>query len=286
VAARRLTLAAAITAAALVAQVVAGFLTNSLALLADAGHLLTDVVGLGIALFAMRLASRPATLARSYGYYRAEILAALGNGVLLLLVAVFVTYEAIWRLVDGADVKAAGVLWVGLGGLAANVAAAALLTPVRDVTLNMRGAYLEVVGDLLGSVAVVASAAIVMATNADRVDAAASLAIAALILPRVWSLVREAVDVLLESAPPGVDLAEVRRHILENPSVHDVHDLHAWTISTGLPVLSAHVVLKPRADPGAALDEICLCLEATFDIEHSTLQLESEDRRRVEHHGH
>ena len=174
---------------------------------------------------------------------------------------------------------------VGAVDVANLIGAMLLHAPARD-SLNMRGAYLEVLSDLLGSIAVVVAAIVILLTGWTPIDALASLAIGALILPRTLRLLREAVDVLLEASPKGLDIDDVRRHILDAPGVADVHDLHAWTITSGLNVVSAHVVIEPEADPPAVLDELCRCLSGDFDIEHSTFQLETTDRRRLEERAH
>ncbi len=275
-----------LTLAVLVVEVVGSWLTNSLALLADAGHLLTDVVGIGLALGAMWFAGRPATEARTFGYLRLEILAAVANAVLLLGIAAIIVIEAIRRLGTPPDIAAGPMLVIAVvGGLANLVGIVLLHAPQRD-SLNLRGAYLELVGDALGSVAVVIAAVVIVATGWTPIDALASIAIGVLILPRTLRLLRDAVDVLLEATPKGVRMDEIREHILRARGVADVHDLHAWTITSGLNVVSAHVVMEPGADPPAVLDELCRCLSGDFDIEHSTFQLETTDRRRLEDRAH
>jgi cobalt-zinc-cadmium efflux system protein len=277
----RLTAVFAITLAVLAVEVVGAALSGSLALLADAGHVLADGAGIGLALLAMRFAARPASPQRTFGYYRLEILAAVVNAVLLFGVAGFVLVEAWRRLTDPPEVASGLMLAVASFGLVANAVSMWLLRDGQRHSLNLRGAYLEVWGDLLGSLAVLAAAGVIAATGFQAADPLASALIGLLILPRTWRLLREAVDVLLEAAPKGVDLAEVRRHLLETRGVSDVHDLHAWTITSGLPVLSAHVVLERGADAGKVLDGLGECLAGHFDIEHSTFQLE-----QPEHRGH
>jgi cobalt-zinc-cadmium efflux system protein len=277
----RLAAVFAITLAVLVVEVVGAVLSGSLALLADAGHVLTDGAGIGLALLAIRFAARPATPQRTFGYYRLEILAAVVNAVLLFGVAGFVLVQAWRRLFTPSEVASGLMLAVAAVGLVANAVSMWLLRGGQRHSLNLRGAYLEVWGDLLGSVAVLAAASVIALTGFQAADPIASALIAALILPRTWRLLREAVDVLLEAAPKGVDLAEVRRHLVETPGVTDVHDLHAWTITSGLPVLSVHVVLERDADAGRVLDGLGACLAGHFDIEHSTFQLE-----QPEHRGH
>ncbi|HET7168970.1 MAG TPA: cation diffusion facilitator family transporter [Candidatus Limnocylindrales bacterium] len=283
---RRLAVVFALTASTFVVELVAGIATNSLALLADAGHLFSDVVGIGLALGAIWIGGRPASAGRTFGYLRVEILAALVNAVLLLGVAVFVLVEAVRRLASAPDIASTPMLVVALGGLAVNAVSLWLLRDAQRASLNMRGAYLEVLGDLAGSAAVVVAAVVIGATGWRPADALASAAIGLMILPRAWTLAHDALDILLEATPKGVDLDRVRDHILDASGVDDVHDLHAWTITSGMPVVSAHVVLTPDADPPAVLDELCRCLSGDFDIEHSTFQLETADRRRLEDATH
>jgi len=267
-------------------ELVGGFLANSLALIADAGHMFTDVAGIGLALLAIRFASRPATRNRTFGYLRLEILAAVVNAVLLFGVAAYVLIEAWRRLSEPPEVASGLMLAVAIVGLAANATSLFLLRGAQHESLNMRGAYLEVMGDLAGSAAVIVAAVVIAMTGWTAADAVASVIIGLLIIPRTWRLLRDAVDVLLEATPKGVDLELVRSHILDAPGVSDVHDLHAWTITSGMNVVSAHVVLKAAADSPAVLDHLCRCLSGDFDIEHSTFQLESADRRRLEERSH
>ncbi len=275
-----------LTAAVLVLEFVGGILTNSLALLADAGHLFTDVVGIGLALGAIAVASRPASGERTFGYLRLEILAAVVNAGLLFGIAAYILFEAFQRLQTPPDIASGPMLVIAVIGAIVNVIGIALLHGPQRESLNMRGAYLEVMGDLLGSVAVVVAALVITVTGWTAADAIASVVIGVLILPRTWRLLRDAIDILLEATPKGLELDDVRTHILRAGGVADVHDLHAWTITSGMNVLSAHVVMRPGADPPAVLDELCRCLSADFDIEHSTFQLETADRRRLEEAGH
>jgi cobalt-zinc-cadmium efflux system protein len=250
-------------------EIVGGLVSHSLALLADAAHVFTDAAGISLALLAIWIGSRPANTRRTFGYLRLEILAAASNAILLFGVAVFILYEA-WRRLSGPpQVASTLMLSVALAGLLLNGVALWLLRHAQARSLNARAAYLEVLGDL-----------------AARADAVASVAIAVLILPRTWSLLHDATDVLLEATPKGVSMDEVRAHVLDAPGVSDVHDLHAWTITSGMNVVSAHVVLEPGADGAAVLDFLCACLAGHFDIEHSTFQLEFPDRRRLEGAAH
>lgn len=282
----RLTTVLAITLVVFAVELAGGFLANSLALLADAGHMFTDVAGIGLALAAIWFAGRPATEDRTFGYLRLEILAAVVNAVLLLLVAAVVLVEAWRRLSEPPEIASGLMLAVALFGLAANAISLFLLRDAQRASLNLRGAYLEVMGDLAGSAAVIVAAIVIELTGFTAADAIASALIGFLIVPRTWHLLRDAVDVLLEATPKGIDLDLVRRHILEAPGVADVHDLHAWTITSGVNVVSAHVVLGEGAEPPAVLDHLCRCLSGDFDIEHSTFQLESADRRPLEAVNH
>ena len=277
----RLAAVFAVTVVVLVVELVGAALSGSLALLADAGHVLADGAGVGLALLAIRFAGRPATPQRTFGYYRLEILAAVVNAVLLFGVAGFVLIEAWRRLTEPPEVASGLMLAVAAVGLVANAVSMWLLRGGQRHSLNLRGAYLEVWGDLLGSVAVLTAALVIALTGFQAADPIASVVIGLAILPRTWGLLREAVDVLLEATPKGIDVEEVRRHLVETPGVTEVHDLHAWTITSGLPVLSVHVVLEPDADAGEVLDGLGACLAGHFDIEPSTFQLE-----QPEHRGH
>lgn len=275
-----------LTLAIFAVELAGGVASNSLALLADAGHMFTDVAGIGLALLAIRFGQRPANRERTYGYLRLEILAAVVNAVLLFGIAAFVGFEA-WQRLSAPPEVASGLMFaVALVGLGANTVSVFLLRDAQKGSVNMRGAYLEVMGDFLGSAAVIAAALLIAFTGWLQADAVASILIGLLILPRTFGLLREAVDVLLEATPKGIDLDEVRTHILQASGVIDVHDLHAWTITSGLNVVSAHVVLETGAEAPVVLDELCRCLSGDFDIEHSTFQLETADRRRLEEVGH
>ncbi|OGO55798.1 MAG: cation transporter [Chloroflexi bacterium RBG_16_69_14] len=282
----RLGVVFAIALAVFVVELAGGFLANSLALLADAGHMFTDVAGIGLALVAIWFAGRPATGDRTFGYLRLEVLAAVVNAVLLFGVAAFVLLEAWRRLSEPPEIASGLMLGVALLGLGANAVSLFLLRDAQRESLNSRGAYLEVLGDLAGSAAVIVAAVVITLSGWTPADAVASAVIGLLIIPRTWRLLRDAIDVLLEATPKGIDLAEVRSHILEAPGVADVHDLHAWTITSGMNVVSAHVVLDETAEPPKVLDHLCRCLSGDFDIEHSTFQLESADRRRLEEANH
>jgi len=275
-----------LTLAIFLVELFGGLVSNSLALLADAGHMFTDVAGIGLALLAIRFAGRPANGGRTFGYLRLEILAAVVNAVLLFGVSAFILIEAWRRLSEPPDIATGLMLGVAVLGLAANAVSLSLLRKAQGDSLNMRGAYLEVMGDFAGSAAVIVAAVVIGLTGWTPADAVASALIGLLIIPRTWRLLRDAVDVLLEATPKGMDLDEVRSHIFRAKGVADIHDLHAWTITSGMNVVSAHVVLDEGADPPAVLDELCRCLSGDFDIEHSTFQLESPDRTRLEEAPH
>ncbi|MEU5251305.1 cation diffusion facilitator family transporter [Streptomyces longwoodensis] len=274
----RLRAALGITLTVMVVEIVGGVLADSLALIADAAHMATDALGLGMALLAIHFAGLPATAHRTFGYARAEILAALANCLLLLGVGGYVLYEAVQRFFTPAGTEGGLMIVFGAIGLVANSVSLTLLMRGQAESLNVRGAFLEVAADALGSVAVILSAVVILTTGWAAADPIASLVIGLMIVPRTVKLLRETLDVLLEAAPRGVDMAEVRSHILALDGVEDVHDLHAWTITSGMPVLSAHVVV--RSDVLSAigheklLHELQGCLGDHFDVEHCTFQLE------------
>ena len=279
----RLTAVLAFTVSVLVVEVVGAAWSGSLALLADAGHMAADAAGVTMALIAATLAQRPPTTRRTFGWQRIEILAAVANAVLLFGLALFILVEAVRRLLAPPEVASTLMLVVAVIGLVANTSSLVLLHRVQAESLNIRGAYLEVLGDLFGSIAVVVAAVVIAMTGWLAADAVASLAVGAMILPRAWVLLRDAVDVLLEATPKGVDLDHVRAHISCVGGVVDVHDLHAWTITSGLPVLSAHVVVDDHTltggHTGTVLDALRACLAEHFDVAHSTFQIESEQHR-------
>ena len=289
---RRLGIAIAIVASVLVVEVLGAWLSGSLALLADAGHMLSDLIGLVIALVAAFVAARPATDRQTYGYQRVEVFAALINGVILLVVAASVTVEAVGRLVatTPVEVQSGPMLVVAVIGLVANFAALLVLRGGSRDSMNLRGARLEVFGDLLGSIAVIIAAVVLIVTGYEQADAIASLVIAAMIVPRALLLLRDVMRVLSESAPAETDVAEIREHILRTRGVVAVHDVHVWAITSGSHVFSAHVEVEPEVfesgRTGELLDELGGCLDAHFDVEHSTFQLEPAghgDREHVHH---
>ncbi|GAB2489959.1 cation diffusion facilitator family transporter [Nocardiopsis aegyptia] len=272
----RLAIVLALMLSVAVAQVLGAAFSGSLALLADAGHTVTDSLGVALALVAVWVASRPATTQRTFGFQRAEILAAAVNALVLFVLCGFIVVEAVERLQSPAEVSGLGMVAVAAFGLVANVIGLLVLRGGAKESLNVKSAYVEVLGDALASVGVIVGGLVVWITGWAQADTVVSLLIAAIIVPRAWSLLREAVHILLEAAPKGMDLDEVRGHLLGHPAVIDVHDLHAWTITSGLPVMSAHVVVAESdlKDSGRMLDELHECLAGHFDVDHSTLQLE------------
>ncbi len=277
---RLLATSLAITSVVLVVQVVGAALSGSLALLADAAHMFTDAAALVIALIASAVAARPANDRRTFGYQRAEVFGALANAVILLALAVWVGIEGVMRLVDPAEAEVAGglMLAVAVVGLVANAVSMWLLSAAQRTSINVRGAYLEVLGDLLGSAAVIVAAIVIVTTGWAPADAIASLLIAAMIVPRAIGLLREVMSVLGESTPAGMHVSEIRQHILDTPGVVDAHDVHVWQLTRGAPVFSAHVVVADDAlrDGSTAriLASLQGCLAQHFDVEHSTFQLE------------
>ncbi|MFJ4846448.1 MULTISPECIES: cation diffusion facilitator family transporter [unclassified Streptomyces] len=274
----RLRIALGITLLILVAEVVGSALTGSLALLADAGHMATDAAGLAMALVAIHFANRPPSERRTFGLARAEILSAVANAVLLFGVGAFIFYEAVSRLISPTAVEGGLTVVFGVIGLVANSVSLLLLMRGQRESLNVRGAFLEVMADALGSFAVVVAAVVILTTGWQQADPVASLLIGVMIVPRTWKLLREAIDVLLEAAPRDVDMADVRNHILGLPGVEGLHDLHVWTITSGMPVLSAHVVVSPDTLDAVGhekvLHDLQGCLGSHFDVEHCTFQLE------------
>jgi cobalt-zinc-cadmium efflux system protein len=272
---RALTLALALTAAFLVAEALAGWLTRSLALVADAGHMLTDVAALALSLFALRLAARPATHSRTYGFKRVEVLAAAVNGIALAAIAAYIVWEAISRLDAPADVRGGPMLIVALGGLAVNLVAMRLLTGGHEHSLNLRSAYLHVLGDMLGSLGAIAAAVVILLTGWTRADPLISLLIAVLIVVSAWRLLRESVDVLLESTPAGIDVGRLEEGITAIPGVQCVHDVHVWTVTSGFLAMSAHISVLDAADYNRVMVAAQSLVRERFGITHATLQMET-----------
>ena len=287
---KRLIAVLAITLAVVLVQLVGAALSGSLALLADAGHMLSDAAGVTIALLAAWIAGRPASDQRTYGYQRAEVLAALANALILIVISVVIFSEAIRRIGSAPEVQTGIMFFAAILGLVANLVSLVILHGAHNESLNVRGAYLEVLGDLLGSLAVVAAAVIILLTGYQAADTIASVVIALMILPRAWSLLRDVVDVLLEATPKGVEVQMIREHILSVEGVSDVHDIHIWTITSGVPVFSAHVVVEDGVlnarGADQLLDKLTTCLGSHFDTDHCTFQLEPASHSEHESQQH
>ena len=285
----RLRIVLAVTAAVLVLEVAGWLVTGSLALLADAGHLATDAAAIVLALGASYVAARPAGPRSTFGLHRAEVLAALANAVVLLVVCGYLFWAGVHRLGSPQAVDAGAMVGFAAVGLVANAASLLVLARSETGSINLRGAANEVFADLVGSVLAVVAGLVIWTTGYDRADAIATLVIAILILPRSFALLRDASAVLLEIAPAGLDLDEVRAHLRDVPGVTDVHDLHAWTITSGIPSLSAHVTVTDQclADRGvgAVLDELSRCVADHFDVQHATFQVEPVSHRAHEDLG-
>lgn len=267
----------------MVVQVIGALLSGSLALLADAAHMFTDSSALVVALIASAVAARPADDRRTFGYQRAEVFGALINGAILIVLMVIIAVQGVERLLNPSEVEVAGplMLIVAVVGMAANAISLWLLSVAQKRSINVRGAYLEVLGDFLGSVMVIVAAVVIVFTGWMPADAIASLIIAAMILPRAISLLREVFSVLAESAPKDMAVSEIRKHIEETDGVTSVHDVHVWQLTRGAPVFTAHVAVDPavfaEGRSAALLVELQACLSEHFDVEHSTFQLEPSD---------
>ncbi len=278
---RALTIAFALTASFTVVEIVGGILTGSLALLADAVHMLSDNLSLALALLAIRLADRPPTPQRSFGYKRAEILAALFNGVALVAVSVWILYEAWQRLESPEAVAGVGMLVVASAGALANLAAIRVLMPGSGDNLNMRGAMRHVIADLAGSVGAIAGAVIIITTGFDQADSIIGALIAVLVALSAVPIIRDSVRILLEEAPAGLDATEIGRAMAAAPGVVSVHDLHIWTITSGFAALSAHVMVGTDEDCHARRREVEAMLRSRFDLEHTTLQMDHAEPRTL-----
>jgi cobalt-zinc-cadmium efflux system protein len=275
---KALAVALSITAIFFVIELVGGILANSLALQSDAFHMLTDVSALSYALVAAWLARRPVTLKRTYGYYRIEILSAFLNGILLWAVVIFIVYQAIQRLQQPSIVQSLNMLVISVLGLIANIAVSVTLSSARNASLNIRGAFLHVLADILGSVGAISAGLIMYFTGWYQADPIASILISALVLYSSGTLVRDSVNVLLESVPPHVDVAALQKRIIAIPAITNVHDLHVWSISdTKMCCMSAHVVAEEGSDSKELLTRLIRMLKEEFGIDHTTIQLEGED---------
>ena len=273
----RLKIALGLTFVYMIAEAVGGWLTNSLALLADAGHMLTDVAALTLTLFAIWFASRPATSKKTYGYYRLEILAAFVNGIALVLLSIWIIYEALQRWQDPPEIAATPLTIIAVGGLLVNIIAAYLLHSDHKHDLNMRGAFLHVVGDLLGSVAAIIAGVLIWSFGWMWADALGSVLISAIIIFSSWRLILDSVNVLLEGTPRHISLASVEETILETEGVGGVHDLHVWTISSGIEALSAHISHDDSVSHSELLAVVRRKLHDRFGIDHLTIQMETLD---------
>jgi cobalt-zinc-cadmium efflux system protein len=271
---RALAIVFVLTAGFMVVEVIGGLLTGSLALLADAGHMLSDAVSLGIALFAVWLAAKPATPQRSFGYKRAEILAALFNGVTLVAISVWIFYEAYRRLSEPPEILGGPMLAVAVVGLLVNVAGAAILARSGGESLNVQGALRHVLADVAGSVGAIAASVVIITTGWVYADPLISALIGLLVLGSSWKLLRDSVNVLLEQAPRGLDAEEVGTSMVGVPGVEEIHDLHVWTITSGFPALAAHVLVGRNQDCHARRRDLEKLLANEFGIEHTTLQVD------------
>lgn len=271
---RQLTIVFWLTATYMIAEIVGGLIANSLALLADAGHMFTDVAGIGLALVAIRFAEKPATSERTYGFYRVEILAALTNAVVLIGVSLYILYEAYQRFKHPPEVSSGMMLAVASVGLAVNLAGMFLLRKGSEESLNMKGAYFEVLSDMLTSVGVIVAALIMITTEWNYADPLISAGIGLFIFPRTWNLLREAVGILLEGTPSELNIAALRESMEAISGVAGVHDLHAWSLTSGVNALSAHVVLADECEHDPVLKEVLLVLKEKFHIDHATIQIE------------
>lgn len=274
---RPLVIAFVLTASFMVVEFVVGFSVNSLALISDAAHMGTDVLGLGMALAAITLASRPTTEQRTYGLYRLEVLAALANGILLFAVAGYVLFEAIQRFNQPPDIPGIPLMVTAVIGLVINLISFRLLMAGSKESLNVKGAYLEVMADLLGSLGVIAAAIILLTTGWAYADPIIGVGIGLFILPRTFKLTRQALRILLEVAPPEIDMNVVRADVLSVDGVEDIHDLHVWTITSGMESASGHIVLSDSAEYGPVLDAVLAVLRDKHHIDHATIQCEPRD---------
>lgn len=267
----------ALAATYLVAEIVGGLWTGSLALLADAGHMFSDVASLGLSLFAVWIAERPPSAKRTYGYYRAEILAALANGATLVAVSIVIWIEAADRFRQPPEVRGGAMMGIAVGGLVVNLLGLWILSGGRQQSLNVRGAFLHVMADALGSVGAIGAGVLIWTLGWELADPIASVAIGLLVIVSAWRLLQESVSVLMESAPRGIDVDEVLAAMRAVPGVAGVHDLHVWTITSGLDALSAHVAAADGEPHTALLTRMRAMLHARFGIDHLTIQIEPPD---------
>jgi cobalt-zinc-cadmium efflux system protein len=274
---KRLIQAIAITGTWFIIELAGGIYSNSLALMADAAHMLTDLGALSLSLFALQISTRPATHEKTYGYLRAEILAALANGIILVLVGAYIFYEAYQRFLEPPEIKSIPMLSVAVTGLLANLATAALLFRSRNESLNLRGAFLHVMGDTLGSLGAIIAGFLIWLRQWYPADAIVSVMVGALVLYSSWKLVSESVDILLEATPRHLSISGILKDLGQVQGVVSIHDLHVWSISTRMPAMSCHVVLKAAEDPGDILSKLCRLMREKYGIDHTTIQIEPED---------
>jgi cobalt-zinc-cadmium efflux system protein len=275
--AKRLVLALALTCGVTVVEVIGGLWAGSLALIADAAHMLTDAAGLALALFAIRFAARPATPQKTYGYLRAEILSALVNAIVLLLLSGYILYEAYQRVVSPPEILTTPMLIVAVVGLVANFASMRLLASGAEESINVKGAYFEVFSDMLGSLGVIIAALIVMLTGWTLADPIVAAAIGLFIVPRTWTLLKQATHILLEGTPAEMDLELLKSRLMTIDGVVAVHDLHVWTITSGFDSMTGHVVVRDMSQCRRILSEARALLMREFNLSHVTLQIEDED---------
>lgn len=269
----------------MIAEAIGGYLANSLALLSDAGHMFTDVAALALSLFAVRFASRPATPRKTYGFYRLEILAALANGVTLIVLSLLICFEAYQRLLAPEEVKGWTLIWISTGGLAVNLISAYLLSRAHNGSLNIRGAFLHVLGDLLGSVGAILAGVLIIWRGWRWADPLFGIAISTLIIYSSWRLVADAVNILLEGTPSHINAAAVEESMRAIPGVRAVHDLHIWTITSGRHAVTAHVVINDAKESYQVLREVRKMLREKFALTHSTIQIEDPTFATVVHFG-
>ena len=274
---KQLTLALAITALWFLIELAGGVYANSLALLADAAHMLTDLAALGLSLFALKISARPATQEKTFGYLRAEILAALANGIFLILIGLFIFYESYQRWGAPPEVKSVPMLVVATTGLLANLVTAWLLYRSRRENLNLRGAFLHVLGDTLGSIGAILAGVLMMVRHWYLADPIVSAIVGGLVLYSSWELVAESVDVLLEGTPRHLKISNILNDLGSMPGVVSVHDLHVWSIASELTAMSGHIVLRPGEDAGRALAGASRLMREKYGIEHTTIQIEFEN---------
>jgi cobalt-zinc-cadmium efflux system protein len=274
---KRLIQAISITGCWFIIELAGGFYSNSLALIADAAHMLTDLGALGLSLFALHISTRPATHEKTYGYLRAEILAALANGIFLVLIGVYIFYEAYHRFLNPPEIKSIPMLMVAVTGLLANLVTASLLFRSRNESLNLRGAFLHVMSDTLGSLGAIIAGILIWMRGWYLADSIVSIIVGALVLYSSWKLVSESIDILLEATPSHLNISSILKDLGGVRGVISIHDLHVWAISTRMAAMSCHVVLKAEEDAGAVLSELSRLMREKYRISHTTIQIEPED---------